>query len=117
MKRYDDFREWYNIETDRVYYTTIVWERWWRDNLMKNSKTEELIDVDISTFEILDEYYSIDKNRAYCCHWKSPDIFRPMLECIRIENIDIDTFEVLGKGYAKNKNNTFYLWKLLKGSR
>ena len=59
------------------------------------SDGQELKDVDVNTFEILENPYSKDKNNVYFMD-------------VKIENVDAETFEVLGKGYSKDKNNVYF---------
>ncbi len=77
------------------YYITSTSYPWSNRNLVSIKSDKSINNIDINTFEILNNYYSRDKKNIY--YWWE-----------KIKNIDVNSFSIIDEDYWKDKTNIYF---------
>lgn len=75
---------------------------WAKDSVNVYYKNQQLLGADVSSFKVLSNGYSCDKNKVY---------FRSLI----LKDADINSFKVLSNFYAKDKNRLWFCEKEVSG--
>lgn len=81
----------------------------------RESSLKKLDNIDPNSFELINKFYSKDKNRVYRLNEYEPWITGVSI----LEDSDPATFKLLqedGFIYGKDKNNVYYEWKKIQGA-